>query len=270
MAEYNNYLYVIRMHTGLQIGNALDLGSFLKAGSIRELVVLLGGIISDKYLLRASLDGFSHDADGNLKLDFKPVCSLNSMFMPNGMDVASKGYLHIAAETFLQTGGLGRVTLHDNSFSLRTALSASSGAYSPNGVDINNDTIYYTDIKMSSLKTYVKKARIVNGVISNPVTICEKPVVTLSGLNLFDDLDYGTYKGTTGVLVANYAGNSLFAVSSNGSYVKEMFKNQIAMPSSCLIGPVATSLDGGIVITEKGMLMEGSSGFGNKVSIAYY
>ncbi len=252
MAQVGNYLYVVRSTMRVKPFQQLDIANLLQQGLAQYLFNTFSDLIMNKELLRADLTQTS--------LNFLPVYTLKNMFLPNGMAADSSGNLYIADETFLSIGQIVKVTISGNNFSQETWLSTSNGVCSPNGMSIRDNTLYFTDFKMSTLKAMVKKVDIINGRPGSVSTL-------YSQTGLFDDLEAGNYKGVDGIVVANFAKGSLLLLDKNGKLVSEILKGELDFPSSVRIGKGSMFNSDDLIITEKGILMEKESNIGNKVSL---
>ncbi len=252
MAQVGNYLYVIRSTYRIKPAQTFNLANLLQQGLAQYLFNTFSDLIMNKELLRADLTQTS--------LTFLPVYTLKNMFLPNGMASDNAGNLYIADETFISIGQIVKITISGNNFSQETWLSTSNGVCSPNGMSIRDNTLYFTDFKMSTLKAMVKKVDIING---RPGTVS----TLYSQTGLFDDLEAGNYKGVDGIVVANFAKGSLLLLDKNGKLVSEILKGELDFPSSVAIGKGGMFTSNDLIITEKGILMEKESNIGNKVSL---
>ncbi len=252
MAQSGNYLYVIRSTMQLQPVQPLDLAGLLKQGLVQYIYNQFSDMILKKELLRADLT--------KSPLIFTPVYTLQDMFLPNGMAADSSGNLYIADETFLTLGQIVKLTISGDIITQKRWLSTSDDVCSPNGMSIRNNTLYFTDFKISTGKAMVKKVDIING---NP----GKVILLYSQTGFFDDLEAGNYKGKNGIVVANFARGSLLMLDENGKFITEILKGELDFPSSVTIGAGDMFSSGDLIISEKGILMEHNSDIGNKVSI---
>jgi hypothetical protein len=230
----------------------INLADMIQNGLAQSIFNIFSDLIMSKELLRADLTQTS--------LNFLPVFTLQNMFLPNGMAADSSGNLYIADETFLPVGQIVKLTISGNNISQEAWLSTANGVCSPNGMSIRNNTLYFTDFKMSTLKAMVKKVDIINGRPGALSTI-------YSQTGLFDDLEAGNYRGVDGVVVANFAKSSILLLDKNGRLVSEILKGEVDFPSSVRIGKGSMFNSDDLIITEKGILMEKESNIGNKVSL---
>ncbi len=252
MAQYGNYLYLIRSTIRIQPVQQLDLAKLIEQGLVQYIYNQLSDLLMEKELLRADLN--------QSPLKFTPVYTLKDMFLPNGMAADSSGNLYIADETFLTLGQIVKLTITGDSITQRKWLSTADNVCSPNGMSIRGNTLYFTDFKISTGKAMVKKVDIING---NPGSV----TTLYSQTGLFDDLEAGSYKGVEGIVVANFAKGSLLLLDKSGKLISEILKGELDFPSSVTIGAGNMFSSNDLIITEKGILMEHNSDIGNKVSI---
>ncbi|MFZ2633522.1 MAG: hypothetical protein WA081_20040 [Desulfosalsimonadaceae bacterium] len=200
-------------------------------------------------------------------LSFTEIYTMQNALIPNGMVADTAGRLYIADETFLPVGKIIRLTLAGPMSVSRqeTWLDASNKVYSPNGMDIRGNKIYFTDFNLWSFKqASVKTVSIgANGSPGAVAAIFERT-------GLFDDLAAGTVYGTNVVAVADFLKGTVVGIKDNGvkqsSPLAETDLGLFASPSSVTFGkgPNYTGLD--LIVTEKGMMFEHYSDFGNRVS----
>lgn len=260
MARVGNYLYAVATEYRFDC-SALNLGTinFFSPTAMAGFVNSIGDMFKRSVLLCAQI------MPGNLS--FTEIYTLENMFIPNGMAADSAGRLYIADETFLPMGKMIRLHLAGpmNVAYQETWLDPSDNVYSPNGMDIKGNTIYFTDFNVLSLKqTAVKKVSInSNGTPGTVFTMFERT-------GFFDDLSAGTIYNTNVAVVADFVKGTLVFVKDNGSRQNSpLFETDLAMfdcPSSVTFGKGPMFSSNELIITEKGMMFEHRSGYGNKVS----
>jgi outer membrane protein assembly factor BamB len=172
---------------------------------------------------------------------------LSGMSMPNGLAIDSLGRLFIS-DTI--GGKIYRFDIDpDNPFHVEGPYDCGlKGLLSPNGLAVDGSNLYITDTGTVK-KTTISAA----GAL--------EPVKTLfSGRIFLDDLT--VFQGA--LVVCDYAGGTLFQLSSQGKILRETKTETFAFPSSVNIGTGPMFEKGDIVVTEKGVLYEPSSDFGNR------
>jgi len=252
MAQVGNYLYVIRSTMGFYPDVDFNLIDMFNDGLIPYLADTLSDMIMEKELLRINLNDSSYN--------FQAVHTIENMFLPNGMVADKDGNLYIADETFLSNGQIVKISTTGGIYNQSVWLDNSDGVYSPNGMAIKNNTIYFTDFKISQMKGYVKKVTIYNG---NPGSVYE----LFSKTGILDDLSTGILKDKEGIAVADFTGNAILLLDMNGKLKDTLCKGQIMMPSSVVAGKGQGFDSNDLIVTEKGMLYNYSSRFGNKLTL---
>ncbi len=260
MAQVGNYLYAIATEYRFDC-SALNLGAinFFSPTAMADFVNSITDIFKRSVLLCAEI------VPGDLT--FTEIYTIGNMFIPNGMTADSSGRLYIADETFLPMGKIIRLNLTgpmDVAYQ-ETWLDPSDNVYSPNGMSIRGNAIYFTDFNLLSLKqTSIKKVSInSNGSAGSISKLYERT-------SFFDDLSAGTIYGTDVVVAADFVKGTLVFVKDNGrKQSSPLFETDLAMfdcPSSVTFGKGPMFSSDELIITEKGMMFELKSGFGNKVS----
>ena len=223
--EYKGFLFTLRNGKGLNM--------MLKPDPV--LVIAPLSDLAPEYGPRPSKDLFTE-------------IPLDGMSMPNGLAIDARGHLFIS-DTL--GGKIHRFTLSpDDPEQVDGPYDcALSGLMSPNGLVVDCTTLYITDLGS------VKKADILaDGYLG--------PVKTLfSGRVMLDDLT--VFKGT--LVVADYMGGTIFQLSPQGKILRETKMETFAFPSSVNIGTGPMFETGDIVVTEKGVLYEPNTAFGNRV-----
>lgn len=260
MAQIGNHLYAVASEYRFDpAASACGSLNILSPSAVSDFVNCIGDMFMRSVLLCAEI------VPGNLQ--FTEIYTIQNTLIPNGMVADDAGRLYIADETFLPIGKIIRLTLAGPLSVSRqeTWLDAASRVYSPNGMDIRGNKIYFTDFNLWSLKqASVKTVTIgAGGAPGTVTTIFERT-------GLFDDLAAGTVYGTNVVAVADFLKGSLVGIRDNGtkqsSPLAETDCGLFASPSSVTFGkgPNYSGLD--LIVTEKGMMFEHWSNYGNKVS----
>jgi hypothetical protein len=253
MAESGKWLYVI-YGTLKDTMSAVDLNSLITTGNFSGLT----DSFLKKTVIRADLTLAAED------MVFEEVCVLEGIFLPNGMAADSDGNLYITDETFLPKGQIIKLVISDKEkpvIKQETWLTYRDGAFSPNGIVIRDDVVYFTDFVIASTRSArVKKVPIING---KPGTV----ETVYSAAGLFDDLDAGLYRGVPVLAVTDYLGNSIIFVSPAGGQGFRISSSMLASPSSVHFGTGGLFNTNELIITEKGLMFEYYSTLGNRVDL---
>lgn len=255
IAKAGAWLYVLHMTLQKPLP-AIDLNTLFASGDILTILQALSGALMKKELLRADLS-----APGTPV--FYPVHTLHDVVLPNGMAADADGNLYVADQTFLPGGKIIKLTVSAGNTPLvtqETWLSGTNGCSSPNGMVIRGNTLYFTDFVITSTKpAKVKKVDIING---RPGTV----TTLYSAFSFFDDLDVAVYHGEPVAAVCDYLLNSIVLINLNSGVKTRLGSGSIANPSSVHFGAGPQFKTNELVITEKGILYEMYSTYGNKLS----
>ncbi len=255
IAQAGKWLYVLHATVKKPLP-AIDLCSLFTSGNILTLLIALTDTLMDKELLRADISGAGTPV-------FTSIYTFQDVLLPNGMAADADGNLYVADQTFLPGGGIIKLTISADDRPIvrqETWLSAKNGASSPNGVVISGNTLYFTDFVITSTKpAKVKKVDIING---RPGTV----TIVYSALSFFDDLDIGAYGNRTYIAVSDYLLNSIILISENDGTKTRLGTGKIANPSSVHFGTAPQFRSNELIITEKGLLYELYSSYGNKLT----
>ena len=273
MAFHNNYLYAI----ATQIKNGTDNSGLLSAQSFPfdDWVQYLRDSVIETVLIRADLT--------QTPLVFEEIHTFHDMFMPNGMAADTAGRLYVADETLIPKGQIVRLEMTESNppqVSQEQWLSFEEGAVSPNGMGIKSenrdgvmvDTLYFTDLDVRSPgRAMVKKVEILpDGSPGEVVLLYSTPGGLSAPFSVFDDLRVCEINGKEGVLVTDFILRSLlFIEDTNCQKWKPDYSTPIGFfenPSSVILGRSPLFSTGEIIVTEKGVLMEFDSDYGNRVS----
>jgi hypothetical protein len=260
MAQSGSYLYAVATEYRFDC-SALNLGAinFFSPTAMAGFANSISDMFKRSVLLCAQI------VPGDLI--FTEIYTIENTLIPNGMVADSSGSLYIADETFLPMGKIIRLSLAGpmNVAYQDTWLDPSDNVYSPNGMSIRDNAIYFTDFNLLSLKqASIKKVSInSNGSAGSILTLYERT-------SFFDDLSAGTIYGTDVVVAADFVKGTLVFVKDNGKkQSRPLFETDLTMfdcPSSVSFGKGPMFSNDELIITEKGMMFEHNSGYGNKLS----
>ncbi len=175
------------------------------------------------------------------------------LVIPNGMAFDPQGRLLLADENLLGTGKIVRIQLAANDpthvLSIDTWLDARHGVVHPNGIRMDGNAMFITDgghVKIFQLNA-------LGDVISQRTLF--------SRVTVFDDL----LPACGGAAVADYVSGTVLYVDRNGIKKYESTPQSFPGASSLQIGRAPLFDPYQMVITEKGMLLEGDSRIGDKL-----
>lgn len=268
MAIHDNFLYVIYSKTTFDIDyHEIIKESLLRGQDFCEVLDTIKTKIIDKKILVADLD--------KNEIVFTEFCTLEEMFIPNGMAIDSSGRLYVTDETFVPFGKILRISKNQGVIEKKIWMDKKKGAVSPNGIVINDDILYFTDLDLSnplSAKAIVKKVNINKYDSGQPdaASVLYKRAGGLTApFSLFDDLTYETILGVPAVIVTDYNHGSLLFIeadSPSGKPYYETSKGLFASPSSVIRGMGPDFSNNQLIVTEKGILiLDPYSDFGNKI-----
>lgn len=253
MAQSGKWLYVVYASMK-ETMSAIDLCSLITTGDVSALTDCL----LKKTVIRADLTLAAGD------MVFEEVCVLEGTFLPNGMAADSQGNIYITDGPFLPRGQIIRLVISNSDTPVvkqEAWLTYRDGAYSPNGIVIRDNVLYFTDFVMASAKSaQVKKVSIING---RPGTV----ETVYSAAGLFDDLDAGIYRDSPVLAVADYLGNSIILVSPAGGTGIKIRSSMFSCPSSVHFGAGGLFDANELIITEKGLLYDYYSPIGNRIDL---
>jgi len=255
IAQSGKWLYVL--HAALKNPlPAMDLNSLFKSGTLVKILISLTDFLMDKELLRADIT-----VPGNPV--FTSIYKFKDVLLPNGMAADADGNLYVADQTFLPQGGIVRLTVTGGAqpvVTQETWISYKNGCLSPNGIVIRDNTLYFTDFSIwSSKPAKVKKAAIING---RPGTV----ETLYSAASFFDDLDVAMHRNKPYIAVADYLMNSIILINVNDGTKTRLGSGKVANPSSVHFCVPPQFKANELIITEKGILYEMYSSYGNKMS----
>ncbi len=255
IAQSGKWLYVICNRTGRTLPE-IDLYSLFFSGNILTILNELTDAYMEKKLLRADLSAPGAPV-------FTEVYTFRDTLIPNGLAADAEGNLYAADETFLPMGKIIKLTIkgdYQPVVTQETWLSYKDGCLSPNGVVIRGDTLYFTDFVITSTKpARVKKVEIING---RPGTV----ETVYSAASFFDDLDVGIYRNQPHIAVSDYLLNSIILIKENDGTKTRLGSGKFANPSAVHFGAAPYFKTNELIITEKGILYEMYSSYGNKLS----
>jgi hypothetical protein len=259
MAQVGDYLYALRSSYGF----------FPESFSTQALLSdpgYLFAYFTNLFLSKELLWMDLRDANRS----FHVAGTLNEFLIPNGMVADARGYLYIADSTYLPMGQIVRVKVthhpdHAVSLERSTWLRRSDGIFSPNGMAIRGEDIYFTDFVAGSLQSgKVRRISIhpVSGAPENLITLHQRA-------GLFDDLAVCRHKGEDGVAVADFMGGAVVFIADRGSYgfvMDETRKGLFSFPSSVAVGNGLSFDETTLLITEKGIMFDHITNIGNRLS----
>ena len=222
----------------------------------------------DSHLLAANIN----DENLNFKIinDDPNNDPLDTLSLPNGLAFAPDGKLIVADSNFLGTSGVARVTLdysgaYPKIQSLeKNWLDSSYGLQTPNGVRVEGNHLYVSDNSIVRRFTFDNNANIpllfedVNG---NEISNTPDSTVFYRGYLIIDDIM--PYCG--GLAVTHFAEGQLVYQSFNGEKYSTL-PFTFEFPSSLAYGKGTDFSGSELLVTEKGVLREMSSTYGNQLS----
>lgn len=261
MAEYKGYIYALATKTKFGIPPSCSIPNILDPSSIAAMLSCLSDVFTDRVLLAAKLQPG--------KLAFREIYTIRDTMIPNGMVADGKGNLIIANTTFMPGGGMIKLAISASDPETITSQNvwadSRNGAISPNGMSIKDGQIYFTDFNIFSFEqASVKRIPILStGNPGQAFTLFERT-------GMFDDLAAGTLYGKKGVAVADFIKGSIVFIEDTGvaksSPDYETSPALFAGPSSVRQGNGAGFSSEDLIVTEKGILYDHYSGYGNKIS----
>ncbi|MBU0991699.1 MAG: hypothetical protein KJ737_04310 [Proteobacteria bacterium] len=225
LGEYNGHVYTLKSGPGLSI--IFDPEPVL--------------VISDLNAIHPQ-DGPQPSA-----MVFKEI-PLTGMVMPNGLAIDSEGHLFIA-DFF--GAKIYRCDIHDNDPENVDGPydCGLEGLALPNGLAIVDSFLYFTD------GGSVKKAEIMEEGVLGPAQVIFSGRIALDDLTAYQD----------SLVVCDSVYGTIFQLSTDGNLLRETKAETFAFPSSVCIGSGPMFGTGDVIVTEKGILYEPKSSFGNRV-----
>lgn len=261
--QVGDYLYTLCIETAID-----PLDSDCNLTSIGTMINCVSELFTDRFLLRGRII----DENGQ-RIDepkFEKILQLHDLTLPNGLAADSQGRLYIADSPYLPMGKIIRVDLNQEPLVAETWLSPAKGAFSPNGMAILGNTLYFTDYDMTNLlqhKAAVKKVNILGDDPGTVRRIYETTGGFLAPYSLFDDLTVREVEGRIIVAVVDFNnGDLLFFEDTNQQKSKpdRLLQLQLQNPSSVIVGSEPMFRDTELVVTEKGvMFVDPYSDYGN-------
>lgn len=258
IAQVGPWLYVVCAKYRTPIP-PLDCADLLKAKSIMDLLVYFSDDLMDKVLLRADLRAGSAD-----RMVFTTVHHFTDMLIPNGMAADTRGNLYVADETFLPQGKIVKIVITGDDPPMATQttwLSYTDGVYSPNGMCIRDDVLYFTDFNINALKMAQVKKVAIQADKPGPVE------TVYAGSGLYDDLDVRSDSTKTTIAVASFLSGSILLIDEQTGGTQTIGKASLQCPSSVHFGSGALIAEDELIVTEVGMLYEPYSNFGNRIRL---
>ncbi|MCP4353447.1 MAG: hypothetical protein GY795_48985 [Desulfobacterales bacterium] len=282
MAEYEGSLYVLCMIINDNLKDIADSMSNCDVSDLGDIPECVKKMFTRHVLLKADL----YNSDGNKKIlqhsDFTEIMELEDMVIPNGMVVDDSGKLYVSDETFLPYGKIVRIDPELKTQEVWASSDECDGTseecvVSPNGMAIKGRNIYFTDFAMNHPEGPKAQVKRINIDTKEVTLLHQRCGGIIPPFSFFDDLITHTldYDGTTYELlvVTDFTKSSILFFEDTGSYKSEPDREEddlgIAHPSSVCTSSANDIFPGGnfIVITEKGLMFEKNSSYGNKVSL---
>ncbi|CAG1018185.1 hypothetical protein BURC_02926 [Burkholderiaceae bacterium] len=202
---------------------------------------------------------------------------MERLALPNGLAVAPNGRLLIADYNLFMLAGVARVGLDLSGARPRITsfepnwVGSAHGIAHPNGVRVTGNELFVSDF--SFVKRYQFDAA-GNVPVQLPLgggRFVKNEVLVYQGLTVLDDIQ----PHCGGLIITDFAGGRLIYMAPDGDDANGMPTYRLALhsglqslqqPSSVLVGrgPLFGGRD--VLVTEKGLLNEFSSDYGNKLS----
>jgi hypothetical protein len=259
MAQVGNYLYAVATEYRFDCSpDSCGSLNIFSPTAVADFVNCIGDMLKDSVILCAEI------VPGDLS--FTNIYTIENTFIPNGMVADSAGRLYIADEVFLPIGKIVRLTLSSpiSVASQETWLDPSDGLYSPNGMSIKGNAIYFSDFNLLGVQTSIKKVTINGDGSAGAIS------TVYDRIGFFDDLSAGTLFGTNVVVAADFVkGTLVFLKDNNKKQSSPIYETDCGMfdsPSAVIFGKGPHYTNEHLIITEKGIFFEHNSDVGNKVS----
>lgn len=227
IAEHNGYLYVMGGNKGLDIYYNPEI-----------------------YIFIASVENLVAAAREKEVCNKFSAVNISRVMQPNGMACDEDGYLYIAA----QFGGqIVRYKISDDDpYSLIGPEKwLVRGVNMPNGIVVKDQILYFTDYFS------VKKVAIQEDGEPGEVQTIHTRISVLDDLTAFSD----------GLVVTDFVQGTIFHLTFEGELVRESSPELFKGPSSVVLGKPPLFEEGELIVTEKGMLFETNSAFGNSLTL---
>lgn len=231
-------------------------------------------IFTNNHLVAANLD------DQNIQ--FKRITPnsndpYDSLFLPNGIAFGPSGDLLVADYNMFSASGIAKVEL-DFSGDLPNVVSVEKdfvginhGISSPNGVRVDGDYLFVSDGNAVKRFQFDEAGNVPTHIEKNGLTEANETLVWQGGLATIVD-DIMPYCG--GVALTSFLGGKIIYVErevdsqGNESFHELTDTGALAFssPSSLAVGQPPLFSGYQVLVTEKGLLQETGSDFGNRLS----
>lgn len=202
---------------------------------------------------------------------------MDGLALPNGLAAAPNGRLLIADYNLFLLAGVARVGLDFAGPRPRITsfepnwLSSAHGIGHPNGVRVKGNELFVSDFSFVKRYQFDAAGNVPLQLPLGAGRFVKNEVLVYQGLTVLDDVQ----PHCGGVIVTDFAGGRLVYMAPNGNDTNGMPTYRLALhsglqslqqPSSVLVGrgPLFSGRD--VLVTEKGLLNEFNSDYGNKLS----
>lgn len=217
---------------------------------------------ADSYLLAAQISQQSPMIDEVIEAGVHPlmtlqvIASMESVGIPNGMEVDEAGYLYIADSG---KGDIVRVTLATPTEVSAIEIWSESIAPFVNGLEWVGDELYFTGLKAGTLNSvFGRVQRNPDGSAGSSEVLYQRASTVL------DDL---VYDGE-GFIITDYLRGSLL-YWQEGKVVAETPADTFFAPTAVVQAQPPMFDSNALVVTEKGIIFNGNPRLGNKVGLYY-
>ncbi|PID43859.1 MAG: hypothetical protein CSB48_03480 [Proteobacteria bacterium] len=229
---------------------------------------LIFSLVVDTHLVAANLNERPLDFKAlDEGLDYDP---LDEIVIPNGLAFTPTGHLLVADENFFATSSVGRITLDYSEGRPGLAgfekdwLDNEYGFEAPNGVRVDGNTLYVSDVNKVRRLFFDAQGEVpLSFLDENGNEVSNRPEDNefYQGGWIIDDIM--PYCG--GIAVTHFfQGKLVFQTAAGEKYQTPPFS--FDGPSSIAVGG-GQSFDGNdLLVTEKGILLENNSNYGNRLT----
>jgi hypothetical protein len=202
---------------------------------------------------------------------------MDQFAIPNGLAVTPTGQLLIADYNLFASAAVARVAIDFTGPVPRIAwldknwLGAAYGIHHPNGVRVKGHELFVSDVYFVKRFQFDGTGNVPPTIVSPSGNAVKNEVLVYQGTTVLDDIQ--PYCG--GVIINDFLGGRLVYAAPNGVDANGMPTWRVGLysglqslqqPSSVIVGraPLFSGFD--LLVTEKGVLGEFSSDYGNKLS----
>ncbi|HJV61479.1 MAG TPA: hypothetical protein VJ743_11080 [Albitalea sp.] len=202
---------------------------------------------------------------------------MDALAIPNGMAVTPDGHLLIADFNLFMAAGVARVALDFGGARPRVAsfeaqwLAGTHDIYHPNGVRVNGNELFVSDLNAVKRYQFDAAGNVPFALATPDGRSVRNEVLVYQGIDLLDDIQ----PQCGGLVISDYSGGRLVYMApagadSNGLPTYRMGSasglGSLQQPSSTQIGRAPLFAGDDLLVTEKGVLGDLSSSYGNKLS----